>query len=278
MIPPIARRFVAGETAAAAMDHARQLNDDDIGAILNLLGEHYEKRGPADEDTDIYRELLAELGTTDLDACISVKPSQLGLDVGEAVFRENLERVVDAAAEHDRFVWVDMEDHTTTDATLDAFEAAVERYPRMGLCLQANLKRTPDDVERLAGLPGKVRLVKGAYEEPPSVAYTDKARVDEAYRDLLEQAFETFDGGVAVGSHDPEMVDLAAGLYEEHGTDYEAQMLMGVREDAQRELAANGVPVYQYAPYGTRWLSYFYRRVMERKENALFALRAVVSG
>jgi len=278
MIPPIARRFVAGETAAAAMDHARQLNDDDVGAILNLLGEHYEKRGPADEDADTYRELLAELGTTDLDACISVKPSQLGLDVGEAVFRENLERVVDAAAEHDRFVWVDMEDHTTTDATLDAFEAAVERYPRMGLCLQANLKRTPDDVERLAGLPGKVRLVKGAYEEPPSVAYTDKARVDEAYRDLLEQAFETFDGGVAVGSHDPEMVDLAAGLYEEHGTDYEAQMLMGVREDAQRELAANGVPVYQYAPYGTRWLSYFYRRVMERKENALFALRAVVSG
>ena len=260
------------------MDHARQLNDDDVGAILNLLGEHYEKRGPADEDADTYRELLAELGTTDLDACISVKPSQLGLDVDEAVFRENLERVVDAAAEHDRFVWVDMEDHTTTDATLDAFEAAVERYPRMGLCLQANLKRTPDDVERLAGLPGKVRLVKGAYEEPPSVAYTDKARVDEAYRDLLEQAFETFDGGVAVGSHDPEMVDLAAGLHEEHGTDYEAQMLMGVREDAQRELAANGVPVYQYAPYGTRWLSYFYRRVMERKENALFALRAVVSG
>ena len=251
MIPPIARRFVAGETAAAAMDHARQLNDDDIGAILNLLGEHYEKRGPADEDTDTYRELLAELGTTDLDACISVKPSQLGLDVGEGLFRENLERVV---------------------------EAAVERYPRMGLCLQANLKRTPDDVERLAGLPGKVRLVKGAYEEPPEIAYTDKARVDEVYRDLLELAFRTFDGGVAVGSHDPEMVDLAAGLYEEHGTDYEAQMLMGVREDAQRELAANGVPVYQYAPYGTRWLSYFYRRVMERKENALFALRAIVSG
>jgi len=278
MIPPIARRFVAGETAAAAMDHARQLNDDDIGAILNLLGEHYEKRGPADEDTDTYRELLAELGTTDLDACISVKPSQLGLDVGEAVFRENLERVVDAAAEHDRFVWVDMEDHTTTDATLDAFATAVERYPRMGLCLQANLRRTPDDVEQLAGLSGKVRLVKGAYEEPPEIAYTDKARIDEAYRNLLESAFRTFDGGVAVGSHDPEMIDLAAELHEEYGTAYEVQMLMGVREDAQRALAADGVPVYQYAPYGTRWLSYFYRRVMERKENALFALRAVVSG
>ena len=278
MIPPIARRFVAGESAASALEHTRRLNDDGVGVILNLLGEHYEERGPADGDTDAYRELLAELGGTGLDACISVKPSQLGLDVGEGAFRENLERVVAAAAEHGRFVWIDMEDHTTTDATLDAFEAAVERYPRMGLCLQANLKRTPDDVERLAGLPGKVRLVKGAYEEPPDVAYAEKARIDEAYRELLEQAFRTFDGVVGVGSHDPEMLGLAADLQEEYGTDYEVQMLMGVREDTQRELAADGVPVYQYAPYGTRWLSYFYRRVMERKENALFALRAVVNG
>ena len=278
MIPPIARRFVAGESAASALEHARQLNDDGVGAILNLLGEHYEEREPADEDAEAYRSLLAELGGSGLDACISVKPSQLGLDVDEGVFRENLERIVEAAAEHGRFVWVDMEDHTTTDATLEAFEAQAGSYPAMGLCLQANLKRTPRDVERLAGLPGKVRLVKGAYDEPPEVAYTDKARVDEAYRDLLDLAFRTFDGGVAVGSHDPEMVAHAAELHEEYGTDYEIQMLMGVRESAQRDLAADGVTVYQYAPYGDRWLSYFYRRAMERKENALFALRAVVSG
>ena len=278
MIPPIARRFVAGKSPASALEHARQLNDDGVGAILNLLGEHYEERDPADEDAEIYRDLLAELGGSGLDACISVKPSQLGLDVGEGLFRENLERVVEAAAEHGRFVWVDMEDHTTTDATLKAFEAQVESYPAMGLCLQANLKRTPRDVEHLAGLPGKVRLVKGAYEEPPEIAYTDKARVDEVYRDLLELAFRTFDGGVAVGSHDPEMVAHAAELHEEYGTDYEIQMLMGVREDAQRELAADGVTVYQYAPYGNQWLSYFYRRAIERKENALFALRAIVSG
>ncbi len=278
MIPPIARRFVAGETADAALDHARTLAADDVGTILNLLGEHYGDRAPADEDVETYRELLGAIGSTDLDACVSVKPSQLGLDVGEAVFRENLERVVDAAADHDGFVWVDMEGHTTTDATLDAFEAQVRRYPEMGLCLQANLERTPEDLSRLADLPGKVRLVKGAYEEPPELAHTDRARVDEAYRDLLEGAFASFDGGVAVGSHDPEMIELAADLHEEYGTSYEVQMLMGVREDAQRELAAEGVSVHQYAPFGSRWLSYFYRRVMERKENALFALRAVVGG
>jgi proline dehydrogenase len=278
MIPPIARRFVAGETADAAMDHARDLAADDVRTILNLLGEHYADRQPADEDAAAYCDLLATIGATDLDACISVKPSQLGLDVDEAVFRENLRRVVDAAAAHDRFVWVDMEDHTTTDATLDAFESQVRRYPELGLCLQANLKRTPEDLARLADRPGKVRLVKGAYDEPREIAYTDKARIDDAYRELLERAFERFDAGVAVGSHDPEMVDVARELHDQYGTDYEVQMLMGVRADAQRDLAADGVPVYQYAPYGTRWLSYFYRRVMERKENALFALRAVVTG
>ncbi|MEF8808788.1 proline dehydrogenase family protein [Natronomonas sp.] len=276
MIPPIARRFVAGESAASAMDHARELNDDGIGAILNLLGEHYDERGPADDDAQTYCSLIDEIGETDLDACISVKPSQLGLDVGEGVFRENLERIVEAAAANDAFVWMDMEDHTTTDATLDAFEAQVESYPKMGLCLQANLKRTPGDIERLAGLPGKIRLVKGAYEEPSDIAYSDKARVNEAYRENLELAFQVFDAGVAIGSHDPEMIDHAMDLHEEYGTPYEVQMLMGVREDAQRELAADGVTVYQYAPYGDKWLSYFYRRVMERKENALFALRAVL--
>jgi proline dehydrogenase len=276
MIPPIARRFVAGESAASAMDHARELNDDGIGAILNLLGEHYDERAPADEDTRTYCSLLDEIGETDLDACISVKPSQLGLDISEGVFRENLERIVEAAVANDAFVWMDMEDHTTTDATLDAFEAQVESYPKMGLCLQANLKRTPADIERLADLPGKMRLVKGAYEEPPDIAYTDKARVNEAYRESLELAFQAFDAGVAIGSHDPEMIGHARELHEEHGTPYEVQMLMGVREEAQRELADDGVTVYQYAPYGDRWLSYFYRRIMERKENALFALRAVL--
>ena len=278
MIPPIARRFVAGETVATAMDRARRLEADEVGTILNLLGEHYESRPPADADAEAYCDLLAELGATDLDACVSVKPSQLGLDVGEGAFRENLERVVRAAVDAGGFVWVDMEDHTTTDATLDAFEAHARTYPAMGVCLQANLKRTARDIERLADLPGKVRLVKGAYDESPAVSYTDKARVNEAYRKYLELAFRTFDGGVAVGSHDPAMVSLARELHAEYGTDYEVQMLMGVREAAQREVAADGVPVYQYVPYGDRSLSYVYRRVAERKENALCALRAVVNG
>ncbi|WP_115864467.1 proline dehydrogenase family protein [Halorussus litoreus] len=276
MIPPIASKFVAGETPAEALDHARELNDRNVAAILNLLGEHYDERRPADEDAEAYLRLAEDIGAADVDACISVKPSQIGLDAGVEVFRENVERIVEYAADRDVFVWIDMEDHTTTDATLRAFEElTVEHGGGVGVCLQANLKRTPEDLERLADLPGKVRLVKGAYSPPEEVALTEKSAVDEAYRDQLEYMFEEFDGGIAVGSHDPAMIDRARELHDEHGTDFEVQMLMGVRGDAQFDLA-DEYEVYQYIPYGDKWLSYFYRRVAERKENLLFALRAVL--
>ncbi|WP_277554317.1 proline dehydrogenase family protein [Halobaculum limi] len=275
MIPPIASNFVAGESPGAALSHVEDLNRQGVGAILNLLGEHYHERPAADEDADAYVSLVEDLAARDLDACVSVKPSQIGLGVSDTAFEENLARIVDAA---ECFVWIDMEDHETTDVTLDAFERhAVETDGNVGLCVQANLKRTPDDLERLASLPGKIRLVKGAYDEPKSIAHTKKARVDEAYRDCLEFMFREFDDGVAVGSHDPKMIDYAAELHAEYGTDYEVQMLMGVREEAQVELAADGVEVNQYIPYGSKWFQYFYRRVRERKENALFALRAVLS-
>jgi proline dehydrogenase len=245
-----------------------------VKGILNLLGEHYHDREDADADADAYVDLLASLEASTLDACVSVKPSQIGLGVSDAAFEENLARIVDST---DRFVWIDMEDHETTDVTLDAYERhAVETDGNVGVCVQANLKRTPEDLERLADLPGKVRLVKGAYDEPKELAHKKKARVDEAYRDCLEYAFRGFEGGVAVGSHDPEMIAYARELHKEHGTDFEVQMLMGVREDAQYDLAEE-YEVYQYIPYGSKWMQYFYRRVRERKENALFALRAVLS-
>ena len=185
MIPPIASQFVAGESAPVALEHARETNERDVGVILNLLGEHYHERESADEDAATYCELLDDIAWTDLRACLSVKPSQLGLDVDESVFRENLGRIVDRADEHGEFVWIDMEDHTTTDATLDAFEeyaretggdngrespqnertgsarreapgATRKTDASVGLCVQANLKRTREDLERLADLARQV--------------------------------------------------------------------------------------------------------------------------
>ena len=282
MLPPVASRFVAGESAATVLEHARRMNESGVGVICNLLGEHYHERPPADADTVAYERLIADIGASDLGACVSVKPSQLGLFVDESVFRENLARVVGAGRDHGVFVWIDMEDHTTTDATLDAFEhhggaGGGSEEHAVGVCLQANLRRTRDDLERLADSPGKVRLVKGAYDPPEDIAYTEKARVNEAYREDLRYMFRAFDDGIAVGSHDPAMLTLAADLHTDHGTPYEVQMLMGVREDAQVDLAG-AVDVWQYAPYGSSWPAYFWRRMLERKENALFALRALASG
>jgi len=274
MIPPIASNFVAGETAGEAMDHVDTLNDRGVGGILNLLGEHYEKREKAAADADAYVDLANDIAECDINACLSVKPSQIGLEISDDVFEKNLARIVDAA---DCFVWIDMEDHPTTDVTLDAYERhALETDGNTGVCVQANLKRTDEDLERLADLPGKVRLVKGAYDEPKEIAYKKKQKVDESYREYLTCMFEAFDDGIAVGSHDPELIDLAKELHAEHGTPFEIQKLTGVRESAQFKLAKQGYDVNQYIPYGTKWFSYFYRRVRERKENALFALRAVI--
>jgi Proline dehydrogenase len=278
MIPPIARQFVAGESEATALDHARRLNGDGVGAILNRLGEHYESRERADADADAYCQLVEDTAGTGLRVCLSVKPTQLGLHVSEEAFRENLARVVECADERDVFVWIDMEDHWTADATLDAFETHARATDGgVGVCVQANLRRTGDDLERLAELPGKVRLVKGAYDPPRDVAYQEKATVDDVFEDLLEYMFREFENGVSVGSHDPAMVTRAASLHEVHGTPYEIQMLMGVREEAQRDLASQR-EVWQYVPYGGNWPSYFYRRVTENVGNVKFAARAVLSG
>lgn len=276
MIPPVARRFVAGESQDSAVEQARILNDRGIGAILNLLGEHYDDPTTAEADVTTYRELLAAVEAAGVRACLSVKPTQLGLLIDEPTFHENVRSVVEMAAGRDGFVWFDMEDHETTDATLDAFEAATERHPGgVGVCLQANLRRTADDLDRLAGLPGKLRLVKGAYDEPADIAYTDRGAVNDAFRDLLASAFRKHDGGIAIGSHDPAMIDHAIALHERHDGDFEIQMLMGVRTDAQERLAEM-YPVWQYVPFGGKWLSYFWRRISERRANLRFALRALL--
>ncbi|UPM43857.1 proline dehydrogenase family protein [Halocatena salina] len=276
MIPPIASRFVAGETQAEALEHARQSREQGIYTICNVLGEHYHDRAAASEDVDRYRQLCRDIGRTDLKACISVKPTQIGLGIDESTFQDNLGTIVETARDMGVFVWIDMEDRTTTDATLDAFERFVTEYPEMGVCVQANLRRTEEDLHRLVDLPGTIRLVKGAYDEPEAVAYTDRSAVNEQYRTHLKYLFsETSAGAVAVGSHDPQMIDRAIELHDAYGTAFEIQMLMGVREDAQTELAEE-YDVYQYVPYGEKWASYFFRRVIERRENLSFALRAIL--
>lgn len=275
MIPPVARQFLAGETAPQAIQHAEELNGANIGAIVNLLGEHYDNRAAVKADAELYERLVVDIDNSDLHACLSVKPTQLGLDISESCFRDHLDRVVTTAANRDVFVWIDMENHHTTDATLEAFEHHARTYGNVGVCVQANLRRTRTDLQRLAQVPGKVRLVKGAYNPPAAVAFQSAQRIEEAIRSDLEYMFREFEDGVALGSHDPALVTLAADLHQTYGTPYEIQFLMGVRTEAQRDLAAHH-DMWQYTPFGRRWLSYFYRRLTERTENIEFVLRALL--
>jgi len=275
MLPPIASRFVAGETPEEALAYAREQEDAGIRCLLNLLGEHYTDPSDAVADREAYQELIAEIAGRDIDAAVSVKPSQLGLDIDEETFHANMRELMGTAMDHGVTVWIDMEDHTTTDATLAAYREHVAETDTIGICLQANLRRTPDDIQELAGTTGHIRLVKGAYDEPEGVAYRDQADVDEQYRYCLELLFSEFAGSIAVGSHDPAMIEHAGELADQHDRPVQYQLLMGVRTDAQRRLAEDHA-VAQYVPYGPDWFAYFYRRLRERKQNVIFALRALV--
>lgn len=271
MLPPVIRQFVGGETAAGALEYARRLNTDGVGAIINRLGEHHTGRRQPAADAREYQRLAEAIAGTDLRARLSVKPTQLGLTEGEACFRENLTTVVESAAARGVFVWIDMEAHTTVEATLAAYETlAAEHGDTIGICLQANLERTKRDLERIRRVGGHVRLVKGGYTPPDGVPV---AEIDAAMRERLRTAFADLNR-VAVGSHDPEMVALATDLGQTYETDYELQMLAGIRAETQRELAAEH-DLWQYIPYGTEWASYFCRRLAERKQNAVVAARAL---
>ncbi|ESS06770.1 MAG: L-proline dehydrogenase [uncultured archaeon A07HB70] len=274
MIPPVAARFVAGETPAEAMDHARRRNSDGVGVVLHRLGERNDDRRDADDDTAAYVRLCRDLADSGLRARVSVTPTQLGLAASETAFRENYRRVAAAAAEADTQLWCDTEDATTADATLSAAVDLAAEFPdRLGVRLRANLRRTPADAERLAAVPVAVRLVEGAYDEAPAVAHQGRAAVDAASRGLIDQLVEQ-ETRLAVGSHDPAIVEYGLDRARTAGVDVEVQLPMGVREDAQRALEADGVEVWQHAPFGREWAAYLYRRVRER----LFAARAAVGG
>ncbi len=276
MIPPVANRFVAGEDRQEALERAAVLNVRGIRAILNLLGETYSDPATARADVADYHGLIEEIATAELAACIAVKPTQLGLSIRRSLFEDHLEELVAHGVDRDVFVWIDMEGSATTNDTLAVFEEIAPSYPAMtGVCLQSNLRRTDEDIDRLQDVPGLIRLVKGAYNEPSSIAYRDKARIDEAYRRHLETLFRNRSYEIAVATHDPEMIRHAMQLHEVHGTPFQFQLLMGVSEARQSELAED-YEVYQYVPYGGRWFSYFTRRMLERSENLRFAVRAIL--
>jgi proline dehydrogenase len=275
---PVVARFVAGERLEEALAAIEVLKRAGLRTTVDVLGESVTSADEADAASARYVETLAALAAASLDANVSVKLTQMGLGIDRELCRANVMRILDAARSAHGFVRFDMEDHTRTDATLALWEEAHAAYPQTGVVIQAALRRSVSDVERIIAVGGRVRLCKGAYDEPRSVAYASKAAVDANYERLLERLLlsGTYP---ALATHDPKLIARAIEFTtrEGIGTDrFEFQMLYGVRRDLQRRLAAKGYTVRIYVPYGREWFPYYMRRLAERPANVGFMLRAIV--
>ena len=275
------RRFMPGEELQDALREAERLAGQGMATTVTLLGENLGSAGEADEVVEHYLGVLETVRERGLDTEISVKLTQLGIDFSRDAARERLERLC-RACDGQRLVWVDMESSPYVDATLDVFAAVREDHENVGLCLQAYLRRTADDLARLLPLRPALRLVKGAYREPADVAFPRKADVDRNYielaRALLEARREDRVGRPVIGTHDPRMVDGAIDLARKLGLDddaYEIAMLYGIQTSQQTRLVEAGHRVRVLISYGTAWFPWYMRRLAERPANIWFVLRQI---
>ncbi|MDT0350893.1 proline dehydrogenase family protein [Pseudonocardia charpentierae] len=274
---PVVDRFVAGNDLDAALPVIAGLAADRL-VTVDHLGENATDRAGVDATVDAYRALLLRLTAEGLAERVevSVKLSAVGqgLPDGDALSLAGARAICEAAAEAGTTVTVDMEDHTTTDATLATVAALRADFPWVAAVLQSQLRRTEGDCRDLAGPGSRVRLCKGAYDEPESVAFAGRADVDRSYVRCMKILFAG-EGLPLVATHDPRLVAIAQHLGRDRP--YELQMLYGVRPGAQVDLAAAGERMRVYVPYGTQWYGYFMRRLAERPANVAFFLRALAT-
>ncbi|MGC1381797.1 MAG: proline dehydrogenase family protein [Candidatus Baltobacteraceae bacterium] len=276
----LARRFVAGETIDSAMAAVRALNEAGMSASLDFLGEDVLERSAALHTRDVYIRMLDAIRERGVNSNVSVKLTAMGLLLDEDFALENLQAVVEHAARNaDPFVRIDMEGSSVVEATLRIFDRLYAAHQNVGIVLQAYLKRTAGDVQHAISLGARVRLCKGAYNEPPEIAYKSMPEIRAHY---LESARELLTRGnyPGIATHDHRLIAAVKRFVagERIANDrFEFQMLYGCRPNVQRQLVADGYRLRVYVPFGTHWAGYFYRRVLERRENALFALSSVFS-
>jgi proline dehydrogenase len=275
-----ASRFVAGESTDDAVGAAETLQQKGIAATLDLLGESVTRAEEAEAAAEQYVQMVDELARRGVQVNVSVKLTQMGFDLDEALCRRNVLRIVERAAAHDGFVRLDMESSAYTDRTLDFFFAHVHpnHGAHCGVVLQSCLRRTDADVQRMIDAGVRVRLCKGAYLEPPAVAYPEKSDVDKAFVRQMERLLEhgRYPG---IATHDEAIISHARKFVQRQGIAperYEFQMLFGVRRDLQEQLRQAGHNMRVYIPFGTQWYPYLMRRLAERPANIAFILGNIV--
>ena len=282
----VAKRFVAGDELEDALHAVEVLEREGIHGIFDLLGEMVESAAAADSFAGKILAILDAVQGRPYPKYVSVKLSQIGQDLttpeGANLGFINAERILSRAGDIGAFVRLDMEDHPRVDQTLAQFRTLFQKFGTgtVGTVLQAYLRRTPQDLAALEDLKPNIRFVKGAYLEPPEVAFPDKADVDAAYRRLVYRHLE-LGNYAAVATHDQSIIEDVKRFVKAHGIpngQFEFQMLYGVRRDLERQLAGEGYTVRSYIPYGRDWYAYFSRRVAERPANVMFVLRGMVRG
>jgi proline dehydrogenase len=274
-----ARRFIAGESVEEAIDAARQIQANGRPVTLDYLGESVASIAGADAATRSYIRVLETIAAGGIERNVSLKLTQLGLTIDRATCVDNLRRILDVATANEFFVRIDMESSAFTSVTLEVFETMWQQgYRNVGVVLQSYLPRSEADADRMNALGARVRLVKGAYNEPKDAAYQSKADVDAAFIRIMKRllAKGTYP---AIATHDLAMIDATRAFAAESGlgaSGFELQMLYGIRRDLQKSLTRDGLRVRVYVPFGREWFPYFMRRLGERPANIGFVLRGIL--
>jgi proline dehydrogenase len=267
------RRFMPGEDLEAALGAAADFARDGIGTIFTNLGERIESLDDAKRVRDHYLDVLDAIAARKLPTHISVKLTHLGMAVDRDWCTRAVLELARKAAPLGSFVWIDMEESDYVDDTLAVFRAARAESDKVGLCMQSYLKRTPADLESLLPLSPAIRLVKGAYNEPPEIAHAKKSDTDRAFFELAERMLEDGRGLPVLGTHDLKLIDDIRRV----GSKFEAHMLYGIKAGEQRALAASGVTVRVLISYGANWFPWYVRRLAERPANVWFVVRNMFS-
>lgn len=275
LLTRLARSFVAGETIDEALHAVKRLNERGIMATLDVLGESVKERKDSDKAVQAYIDLLDAISRSGLNSHVSLKLTQMGLDIDEEYCYENMVRIVSHAKRFGNFVRFDMEGSLHTQKTLDIFYRVREQFDNVGIVIQAYLYRSEKDIQDLNRMKARVRICKGAYKESKEIAIQKMKDIRENFMKLTRMLFEN---GVypAIATHDDKLIQATKDYVAENGIspkDFEFQLLYGIRTHTQQRLADEGYTVRVYVPFGTHWLPYFYRRLRERKENVFFVMK-----
>jgi len=264
----VAKQWIAGNTIDDALESAKNAYQSGRYAIVNKLGEYHTSKKQITSTVDEYQRIVNSFRKWKIRGAISVKPTQIGLSISQKECYRNFEKIIRKARNAHVFVWLDMESADHTDETIEIYNTFFSKYERLGIALQANLKRTEDDVNDLLRIGAKIRLVKGAYREKASISFKSKEDVDKNYLKLMKMLFKK-GNEFAIASHDGKIIQKAVNLSKKYPKKFEFQMLKGIRDELKLKLIKKKFVVSDYIPYGVNWLPYSFRRIKERKRNIL---------